>query len=290
MKKLVILLCFALFLVSKANADGFVDSSGVFTLINTPGPGFQTQALGVNGLGQVVGFDSAGPFLLSNGTLTQLNLPGTPNGINNAGQIVFDGNSGIGFLDTGGHLTPLAFPGAIYSQPTGISNNGLISGVYELPGSSHLQSWVYSNGHFTPFNGPAGSIDTRIWGIDNGGEIVGTSFNGTTITNFIYDDGKFINTGAAALLGVNDLEQVVGTINGQGIVGNADDFDDAKTFNVPGADSTVAKGINNKGEIVGVATFPLPPTNVPEPGTPLLLACGIGLLGIFYRNFRIRES
>ena len=154
MKKLVFLLCFALLAVSKASADGFVDNNGVFTIISGPGLGSQIQALAVNGLGQVVGTDAAGAFIFSNGTLTQLNLPGMiPNGINNAGAIVFDAPN-IGFLDVGGTLTPLAFPGAIYSEPTAIANNGVVVGVYELPGSANLQSWVYSEGTFTALNAP----------------------------------------------------------------------------------------------------------------------------------------
>jgi len=285
MKKLVFLLCFALLAVSKASADGFVDNNGVFTIISGPGLGSQIQALAVNGLGQVVGTDAAGAFIFSNGTLTQLNLPGMiPSGINNAGAIVFDAPN-IGFLDVGGTLTPLAFPGAIYSEPTAIANNGVVVGVYELPGSANLQSWVYSGGTFTALNAP-GAIDTRVFGVNDQGEMVGASFNGTTVTNFLYNNGQFTNIGVEGL-GINGLGQIVGDVGGLGFVGDGVHF---TTFSVPGATSTAAKGINDEGEIVGVATFPLP---VPEPGTLMLLVCGIGVLGLlgtFYRNFRMRES
>jgi len=142
MKKLVFLLCFALLAVSKASADGFVDNNGVFTIISGPGLGSQIQALAVNGLGQVVGTDAAGAFIFSNGTLTKLNLPGMiPSGINNAGSVVFDAPN-IGFLDVGGTLTPLAFPGAwVYSGGTFTALNAPVPLTLAFPGSTTKARW-----------------------------------------------------------------------------------------------------------------------------------------------------
>ena len=266
-----------------ADSSGFIYSNGSFALINQTGA-VNTEVVAVNGLGQIVGTGQTN-FLDTNGTFTNFAPGFMPVGINNSGQIVFDAPN-VGFLDVGGTLTPLAFPGAVYSEPTGTSNNGMVSGVYELPGSSHLQRWVW-NGSFTPFNGPSGAIDTRIWGINDSGQIVGMSFDGSTNTNFLFSNGQFQNIGVEALA-INDEGQMTGDVGGLGFIGDGKTF---TTFSVPGALSTVGEGINDEGKIVGVATFPLPPTNVPEPSTLLLLACGIGLLACtFYRNFRIRES
>src|SRR3954451_20174855 len=71
-----------------------------------------TTAYGLNNSGQIVGAytDSAGThgFLNTDGVFTT--LPFVPTGINNVGQIVGYSSDGV-FLDTNGTITDLALPG-----------------------------------------------------------------------------------------------------------------------------------------------------------------------------------
>lgn len=78
--------------------DGFLYSGGSFTTIDVPGA-FRTQAHGINGAGQIVGFfgtsgavASQHGFLYAGGSFTTLDVPGASFtqafGINDAGQIV----------------------------------------------------------------------------------------------------------------------------------------------------------------------------------------------------------
>src|SRR5215469_6305098 len=62
----------------------------------------------------------------------------------------------------------------------------------------------------------AGAIDTRVSGVNDQGEMVGASFNGTTVTNFLYNNGQFTNIGVEGL-GINGLGQIVGDVGGVGI-------------------------------------------------------------------------
>jgi probable HAF family extracellular repeat protein len=84
------------FFATATGDDGFVLSGGIRTTLSFPGASV-TEALGLNNLGQVVGFynDAMGNphgFIYSGGVFTALNDPGatqtTVNGINNFGQIV----------------------------------------------------------------------------------------------------------------------------------------------------------------------------------------------------------
>jgi len=90
--------------------DGFVLSGGIRTTLSFPGASV-TEALGLNNLGQVVGFynDAMGNphgFIYSGGVFTALNDPGatqtTVNGINNFGQVVGfalePGGNTVGFV------------------------------------------------------------------------------------------------------------------------------------------------------------------------------------------------
>jgi len=158
------------------------------------------------------------------------------------------------------------------------------SGLHGRKASDPSLPSLFSGRTFTALNAP-GAIDTRVVGVNDQGDRVGASFNGTTATNFLYNNGQFASIGVDGL-GINDLGQVVGDVGGLGFVGDGVHF---TAFSVPGAASTVAKGINDEGEIVGVATFS---STGPGAGT-LLLVGGIGVLGLlgtFYRNFRIHES
>ena len=84
------------FFATATGDDGFLLSGGIRTTLSFPGASV-TEALGLNNLGQVVGFynDAMGNphgFIYSGGVFTALNDPGatqtTVNGINNFGQIV----------------------------------------------------------------------------------------------------------------------------------------------------------------------------------------------------------
>jgi uncharacterized membrane protein len=80
-------------------------------------------------------------FLWLNGTFTQINLPGTPSGINDSGQII--GNLGLAcllsggctgdvgaFLDTNGIIQTIAVPGSTSTVAYGINDAGAIVGTF----------------------------------------------------------------------------------------------------------------------------------------------------------------
>jgi uncharacterized membrane protein len=102
---------------------------------------FFSSLLGINNAGDVVGeagIESFFYFLFSfegeggglfNGTFTQINLPGTPSGINDSGQII--GNVGaFGYLDTNGIIQTIAVPGSTSTVAYGINDAGAIVGTF----------------------------------------------------------------------------------------------------------------------------------------------------------------
>src|SRR5438067_900286 len=103
-----------------AGLHGFLDTNGLLTTIDFPGPNYGTYASGINNAGQIVGFfsDISGEhgFLDTNGVFTSIDFPGTftqAYGINDAGQIVGStGGCGHGFVYTNGVFTTFDFPGA----------------------------------------------------------------------------------------------------------------------------------------------------------------------------------
>jgi uncharacterized membrane protein len=133
---------------SPANASAFS-----FTQIDVPGAQ-ETQAMGINDAGQIVGFFIVGFFPTSvfhgflrdtGGSFTQIDPPGSiftlASGINNVGQIVgsFSNPDRHGFLDTGGSFTQIDVPfPAILTEASGINNAGQIVGdFFSTPSSAH---------------------------------------------------------------------------------------------------------------------------------------------------------
>jgi uncharacterized membrane protein len=162
--------------VDNTGTHGFLDTGGSFTQIDVPGASY-TDAGGINDAGQIVGFfgDSAGDH-----------------GINDAGQIVGWVNDGShGFLDTGGSFTQIDVPGAVATQAFGINDAGqIVGGFYNIVNDIIGRPGTFGHGfldtggsftqldvRFTQLDVPGATIDTRAFGINGAGQIVGSSGN-----------------------------------------------------------------------------------------------------------------
>jgi probable HAF family extracellular repeat protein len=153
-------------------STGFLFSGGSFTQFHAPGsPPLATVVNGINNLGQIVGFTGPGgdSFVYSDGIFTVINLPGPPEGINDAGQIV-GGTGTHGFLDTGGSFTQIDVPGASRTTAFGINDAGQIVGGFTDSTGTH--GFLDTGGNFTQIDLP-GASDTEAFGINDAGQIVG---------------------------------------------------------------------------------------------------------------------
>jgi uncharacterized membrane protein len=170
---------------------GFLYRKGLFTDIVYPNAS-NTQIYGMNNLATVVGtwdfYDPDGNlleyhgFIWKDGTFTDFNVPGSGNtsliGINNRGDIV--GMYDAGITDPTGHGSDEAygyddFPAAdvVLTQGNDISENGVIVGTYMTSdGTQH--GMIVEGATFTTLDYP-GSAFTSLWGINNAGQIVGTT-------------------------------------------------------------------------------------------------------------------
>src|SRR5580700_10022033 len=174
-------------------------STATFTYLTPPGS-TNSQAVGINDSGQIVGSygNSSGNFgfLYSGGTYTTISAPGalqfTPStffngggtddaaGINNAGEIAgaWTNSSGFeqGFTYSGGTFTDTGItdPGQSDTVLYGINDSGLISGyAISTPGGVRTDSsFLYNGTSFTPIAYP-GASSTHVQGINDSGEAVG---------------------------------------------------------------------------------------------------------------------
>ena len=113
-----------------------------FTQYDVPGRS-GTALSGLNDAGDFCGYTDSGAFVSIGGSLVEFTVPGAehiyPKAINNLGQVAgtyqpVRSNQFHGFFrDADGTLTyPIDFPHALFTQITGLNDNGLIAGTYTL--------------------------------------------------------------------------------------------------------------------------------------------------------------
>jgi hypothetical protein len=144
-------------------------------------------------------------------------------------------------------------PGAINTQLSGISNNGVAVGhYYDSSGVSHGFE-VLANGTLVyPFDEPPiatlPGTGTLFNSINDSGVVVGNG--GVPPTGFVFAGGSYSSFAAGcAAADINDQGDVVGYCNGQAFLQKSGNTPMA--LNPPGSAFNVAGGINDLGQIVG---------------------------------------
>ena len=243
--------------------------------------GADSYANGINNLGQVVGSLSYGgdahAFVWTDGVLTDIGLQVSGSSyaaaINDHGIVVGNGGSG-GYVYSGGGVTTLPGDGM---TANGINNGGTIVGQmwYTAPdGELYRHGYSYLNGTVTDLGTLPIGDDSRAFGINSAGDIVGAAanvFNGAPNRPedpFLYHNGVMTSLGNfggvwSGATAINDLGQVVGFSglferpgSDQLYPANAFLYDGGVLHNIgalsPLADSA-AYDINNLGQVVGIS-------------------------------------
>jgi len=231
----------------------FLWESGVMKDLGTLG-GPETVAYFVNERGQVVGtsftsptanpasgLPTLDPFLWENGKMLDLGTlggtSGTPNGLNNRGQVVGLSNlagdqTAHPFLWTkSGGIQDIGTLGGIFGQANWISEAGEIVGLANIPGDQAFFAFLWKEGVLTNLGAVDRDACSVAWGINSQSQVVGVSaktcaFAAADRHAFLWDGGNMI---------------------------------DLNSFLPPGAalqQLTDAYNINDRGEIVGLGVPP----------------------------------
>jgi probable HAF family extracellular repeat protein len=279
------------------NYHAFLYSSGVVEDLGTLG-GACSIAYDINDQGQVVGMANSLPYNNMNSFLYDgISMKGigasTARGINNAGQIVVDGNErGHACIYTGGVMQDIGtLPDGYDSQANCINNNGQIVG-HAFNSSWVMRAFLYADGTMrdigaldAPYN-----VGASANAINDSGQIVGYSVSSDSSRRaFFYSDGIMHE-----LIPLSGLSSVAKAINNQGQVvgfaGTAFIYNDGIMTDINTLISSTsgwtiidADDINDNGLIVGegycpgVGIRPVLLTPVPElPSLTLLMAACIG--------------
>ena len=192
-------------------------------------------------------------------TFTSIDIPGAgvvgAYGINNNGDIVgyygTDSNANKhAFLLSNGVFTYFDYPGKLSTIATGINDAGLITGY---TGNFFLQGFLYDGTTFTSVRDGSDTA-TVVYGINNSGVLVGGAGDPYTTKPFESLTGRFKTLdfpgtyvyGYAS--GINNSNQVVGYTDYDAYLYS---HGTSTKTDFPGAEITEARGINDKGIIVG---------------------------------------
>lgn len=259
-----------------------------------------TELWGVNDRGVLVGSYDNGGFIDDHGTITTVNLPGSPGyvaGISNDGLAV--GSDGTNsFFYKAGVLTSFAIAGEEETLLRGISSNGrYAAGVaYGADGSSEGFVLDLASNTLATIAPPAGRNFTAVQGVNDLGVAVG-SLNGSA-GSMLFDSVSGTTTWFQAL---GDLSPVrarafndAGDLGGWGIDGDGKwvgfletAATGLTTFDL-GSNDTVLYALNNTGLAVGSYenddgidhSFVVNLTAVPEPSTTVLMALALAAIAV----------
>jgi probable HAF family extracellular repeat protein len=243
--------------------------SQTLTTFDVPGAR-QTVALGINDRSEVVGYfsDANGRdhgFLRARGEFTVIDFPESTGtqayGINNFGQIVgiYFGKGVRAFLVDRGQFIDIGHPDALSTHAHGINDLGQVVGVYN---DSHatVRGFLWSHGQFVTLNFPSSA---PAHGINASGQVTAQHVDPVESYGLRIEprgDVAVIRVPLATLTlptGINSGGEIVGNFirpssggppKTQGFLFAFGTF---TTIDVPGSGGTIARGINNRRQIVG---------------------------------------
>lgn len=271
----------------------FLYQDEVFLDISPPGATY-SQAMGINDLGQVVGWYQNAQqvkkaFIYQNGTFTDLlrvNGPFVnpdPSAINNLGQIVgqYYSNGYRAFIYQNGVVTDLGLSG---SDADDINDAGQVVG-YITVASGIYHAFFYENGVMTDLGTLSGDTHSRATRINSIGQVVGSSTSYSASNVFQYHAFLYQNNSMTAYIpitenthsfagGVNDLGQIAGyeVIGNQVIPHIYQNGVLSPIVSISGLIPSDVRGINNKGQVISGNQIwtptPSNPTNPKNLGPP----------------------
>ncbi len=200
---------------------GFTYHNGALSKVG----GNITRAVDINNAGQIVGTEVAAAggthsYLLNNGVQTDLGSLGGAtfaSALNDTAQVVgvakLADDSSVMFLYEQGQMSSLGNLGGQYIAPTEINNKGQIIGTKfqaEIGPWGETVSFLYDHGVVTDFRALSGIANFTVRGINDLGQVVGNSLDGTA---YLYSQGKFTDLsqyGIRNVADINDLGVIAG--------------------------------------------------------------------------------
>jgi hypothetical protein len=282
---------------------GYVFDGERYRTIDVPGA-TRTEAWDITNRGDVIGYYANadgrlhGFRLDKRGKYTKFDDPdevlendltgGNDRGATVGSLLRYDPTNGEahGYLrDARGGFTTIDVPGALTTLGWRVNNRGQVVGIYsdvdrQVP-LRFLRAYIYEDGRFTRIDAPDVS-NTSLNDINDRGQSVGQAFDAADPRNTHYAflrerDGTFTRLpdvpGAAQTIhiGLNNRGQTAATAaflsaDGTFVTLRAYRYDDGERTRiaVPGAVSTFATAINDRGHIVGYYTDPAPGTTGPS--------------------------
>lgn len=272
------LLSLLLVLLASALCDAQTATCSNFKFFNLPSPWLASGPNGINRWGTVVGGATKGStrptqfgyIRYSNGSFTTYMAP-------NAGDTVFSARNALGvtvgqYTDmsatthihglvlSGSNAVTVDYPGATYTEPSGINYWGTIVGGYTK--SSSRGSFKLKNGVFSTIKYP-GSAVTYAASISDKGIIVGSytdsSNHGFVLANGVYktlDHPKATSPDGTLLIDINGSGAIVGWYY-VGPIGHSFLYVNGvfKEIAPPNTTFTVVTGINGYGDVTGTTSF-----------------------------------
>ncbi len=234
---------------------------------------YPSTANSINSSGQVAGssytsysFGVMEAVLFSNGTVTDLGV-GIAHGINSLGQVVGEGNvngNNHAMLYSNGDVTDLGTLGGRISSAFSINDSGQIVGHSQPSSNIGSRAVLYNNGTIIDLNTLPGADSAVAYNINNLGQIVGTSSNGSASSWWratLFSNGTVTDLGSlggnSEARGINNKGQAVGwsqqniggtnraTLFSNGTVTDLGDLGNGG--------SNAAYSINDLGQAVGYA-------------------------------------
>jgi probable HAF family extracellular repeat protein len=267
----------------RSQFPAFVLDHGRYRSFEAPDPGVQIFPGAINNrgviAGEYIGPDRESGFVRNRrGRITRIDLPGVAgtqvDKINDRGQIVgvysrvtpfLPGEGSRGYVLERGKVTRIDVPRARITVPHGINDRGRVVGQFtDANGAGH--GFIWTHGRFTTID-VSGALDTVPLAINDRGHIVGSYVDvERAIHGFLLRGGVHATIDAPGgqltfLFDINDRGQIIGfsatptaddpLAGARGFVLRDGVEGPFTEIRFPGAPRTIARGIDDRGRIVG---------------------------------------